>query len=774
MSAVRPVRRASLPILLLLALGVGALAQGTMHRQAPQTDTTDSSGHVRTDNAVPPSDSALHGVVVVADGAAPETMVEVFSDCEGLRRVMAVTDTKGRFAIEGQLAGTLARENGCTLRASLDGYRSTARPAAELLGKSAKNAGELRLEPFSASAAGIGSAAGVPSEKGQVKAYRRAREDAARQDWQKGEAELRGVAAACPACASVWMALGILQQLAGNRTAAEESFAQAARADAAFAPPLIRSAVLASARGDWQAAGRLAGQAIALNPSAFPNAYALSARASMNLQKAGDAVKTATEGLKLDTTGQFPDLEYALGMALYTLNDEAAAKTHLEAYLGKAKNGPDASSARSILAEIHPAAGKVSAAATPAPSPRAGPEIVNAEFQRRNAPLLEKTPDHTCLESIALREFDNRGKPREGGVARVEIAVSNGDEIYQRAGDKRFGNERLSDILAENGFSNSGLFHSIARALVAGNDVAIELAGEETLHGEAVKRYHFRLVPGAPGWSIRYGKETGRAGEEGSFFVDSAGSVLRRVAVRAVDLPRNLRLNQLEAVIDYEPETLAGRAVLLPTNAVVRVEERNGTRRVSRLSFNHCRQFAAESALLASPDEQGPGERPAAMPLLPPGVEVTVALASPISPAAAAANDVIQASVAAPVSVGGRKIVEAGAAVEGHVRLRRDKNEVVIELDRVETRNGWAPFYAHLVAMTPDRRAPVSGANAAGRMPPGDGDEPDVDVPGVGRLQFAAGSAEAPAGTRMVWKTEALPASGETRAPQLNTAVAMH
>ena len=90
-------------------------------------------------------------------------------------------------------------------------------------------------------------------------------------------------------------------------------------------------------------------------------------------------------------------------------------------------------------------------------------------------------------------------------------------------------------------------------------------------------------------------------------------------------------------------------------------------------------------------------------------------------------------------------MIAAGAAVEGHVRPCRGENGVIVELDRVQTRNGWAPFYARLVS--------VASTQAAGRKHAGSRKKSDPEIPGVAKIVFATRSAELAAGTRMLWRT---------------------
>ncbi len=766
---VKPNSLACICLLILVVIGTAGLgfAQGTMHRPIPTSDTTDSSGNRKAEESPRAKDTTVYGTVVLADGSVPQVVVQIYLDCGGSRNVIAITDSKGRFSFNPRVLDSLESGKQCFLFASLDGYRSERKGLPALKQKSGMQLGKMVLQPLSGNANGLISATEGEASKAARKMYEKALDEAGKQEWLNATASLQKAVAEFPSYSSAWLALGILQQNRGDRTQAEKSFLQSARADPKFALPWIRVAALEGTRGDWGAARDHSQKAIDLNPEAFPNAYALNAIANVNLQNIDAAQRSAEEGLKLDTNHEFPELEYALGMVLFSKDDLKAAAKHLQAYVDEAKNGPNAAAAQSELSEIQSnAARKESASASrnqgvQAPQrPTSAADPMVSLLQNRNAPLLVRTPAHTCLESISQTEIDTRGKPHTPDVTRVEIAVSDeGKEMYGRGGGKHFSNASLADMLHYT-FSNTGIFSSIARALIAGNGVQIESAGEETVNGESVKRYNFHLLPGVAGWSIQYGKESGEAREEGWFLVDSTSTILRRVVVHAIDIPHNLKLNKLEAVVDYEPETIADRQVLLPYEAEVHVEEKSGKQRVSRMFFDHCRAFAAESVLTFNADtSEAQSDRASGTPELPPGIDVTVSLLSPVSPASAAANDVLKATVARPVVLNGHEIIARGAIVEGHVHPRPGENTVVVELDRVQTRRGWASFYARLVSI-----ASTTQANPA---------KSDPEIPGVAKLNFVGKSAELATGTQMVWKTEQLIAPTDAHAPQLNTSVAM-
>jgi len=758
-----------------LTFGVSdALAQGTMRRPVPETETTDSSGNLKT-GVPPPGRARLSGTVVLADGSVAEGLVDIYVECAGNRALVATADSKGRFSVSRDSLRSMTGTGPCALHAFLDGRYSAAQPLADVKSGSDEKIGRLVLQPLSANANGLTSTADEQASKTQQKIYEKALDQAAGTEWSKAIDSLRKVTSAYPRYSSAWLTLGLLQLRGGDRRGALESFLAAVRADPKFALPLIQAAKLEASQGDWSATRDHSQKAIDLNPAVFPDAWALNALGNLSLNNIDAAEKSAREGLRVDTRHDYPELEYALGSVLASKQQIGEAIKHLQAYLDQAPHGINADAARSTLAQMQMPAAAVPAspAFVGAPAPQTsdlrtslgdGPPA--SALRERNAPLLWKTPDYTCLESITRTRVDTRGRPRDADLFRVEIGISNDREIYGYAGGKRFSTEGLSAMLG-NSFSTTGVFSSLARALIAEKGTTIAFAGPEVLDGEAVYRYDFHSIPGEARWSIQYGKSSARAGEEGCFFVDKARLTLRRVQVRAVQIPADLKLKELDAVIDYQPETVGARSVLLPYEARVHVEEGSGVQRLSRMFFDHCRSFAAESTVSFGADNShDESTHPAKGPELPPDLEIAVSLASPVSVTTATGSDVLTARVAAAVSLRGHEIIAAGAAIEGHVRPCRGESAVIIELDRVQTRHGWEPFYARLVSVASTQAGVQSNAGSLKKSNP--------EIPGVAKIVFATQSAELAAGTRMLWQTEPLVVAPDAVQPQLSTGMGIH
>jgi tetratricopeptide (TPR) repeat protein len=753
----------------------------------------DSSGHLKKDDSSATHSAMVHGTIALIGESVPSGLVSIYSNCDGIRTFAAFADSKGSFSFNPEILTTAGKPRECVVLADYEGYRSKAAAVSLVNPKSDQKLENLMLRPFAADTNALVSLNDSRANKAARKEHEKALNQAAKGDLSNAVATLRKATSNDPDYSSAWLSLGKLLENKGDRAGAQASFSAAIRADRNFAPPLIRLAALDAARSDWRATLDHSQRAIDLNPAAFPDAYALNAMANLSLQNIEAAEKSAREGLKLDVEQQYPELEYALGNVLFSQNEPDQAATHLRLYLRLSPHGSNAAIARDELAQTQAQSSlaRTSSESTrdqsqlpnpatpsqpmPSPSGPAGP--APGLLRERNAPLLVRTPDHTCLETISREQIDVRGRPHDPELFRVEVAVSGDKEIYGSVDGKRFSNGRLADMLGPT-FSTTGLFSSIARGLVAGNNANVSFAGAETLRGESVYRYNFRVPSTEVGWSLQYGKESGQAGEEGWFLLDQTGLVLRRIAVHAVGIPSTLKLSAVDAVIDYEPVTIADRRVLLPRMAQVRVEEGSGTKRVSQMFFHHCRAFAVESTLsfdaAGKPPDGNPPSRSQAS--LPPDLDVVVSLPSPITLKDASASDLLTARVADAVIFKGRKIIESGANIEGHVLPRRGENGVIIELDRVQTRTGWSPFYARLVSLSPASQLGVETAPSR----PFDADTgnhlglTDPQIPGVAKVKFANGSTGLAGGTQMTWKTELPEAPTGSRAPQLKTSVSIN
>ena len=165
----------------------------------------------------------------------------------------------------------------------------------------------------------------------------------------------------------------------------------------------------------------------------------------------------------------------------------------------------------------------------------------------------------------------------------VEVALTEGKEMYAPLEGKHFSEEKATAILSHS-FSTTGIFSSVARSLINSDHMAIEPKGSARLRRELLTQYEFHSLDGSGGWRISYSGQAGTAAEEGWFLVDG-NRLLRRVSVSALDIPENLKLIGLRATIDYATEVIAGRRVLLPNAARTHATDQSGDRHTSLSPF---------------------------------------------------------------------------------------------------------------------------------------------------------------------------------------------
>jgi hypothetical protein len=396
----------------------------------------------------------------------------------------------------------------------------------------------------------------------------------------------------------------------------------------------------------------------------------------------------------------------------------------------------------------------------------------------RASALLANVPDYTCLETVGRVERGDAGHYSD--VIRVAVAVVNQKETYGWPGGERFLDRRLSQMI-RSGLTATGLYATFVRGLMVRQNGDFQFAGADKLNGESVFRYDFQIPASEGPWNIRVGKESGRAGERGSFWVEAKSLELRRLEVSAVLIPFNVGLSNLHLIIDYEVIMISDRRVLLPATAWVDAREGNGREDLSHVFFNHCRAFGADSTI-SFPSDTLTGSQSKSQSRkfeLPTGLEIAATLRTPVDTAIASPGDALEAAIAKPVFWKGKEIVSQGARLEGHIRQLRplpdsEQCAVTIEFDRIQTFDGWVQFYARMTAL---RGVPGLAGRLKKRQHPAFEAVPDVsgqyavdpEIPGVSTIFLSAASAQMPVGTSMTWRTQDLISADGHGSPDLKT-----
>jgi hypothetical protein len=394
---------------------------------------------------------------------------------------------------------------------------------------------------------------------------------------------------------------------------------------------------------------------------------------------------------------------------------------------------------------------------------------------------LNRLPDCTCLETL-LREHkqpDDKGPLRPLDTVRFEVLYSRGHELYASPDGQRW--EENPAAFPAAGLVGTGPFALYLRAIFAVGETTFSSRGNERLDGRPALRYDFQIPRSMNIHHIKVPGGDGMVGIKGSFWADPVTLDLLRLEASAVEIPPELPVDFYKTSIHYERVRIGGRDVVLPQSGDLHMLEASGEENRDTLEFTHCRSFHTESTVSFGPVPSVPPDRPPAAfsatvlshpktdETLPPGLDVTVALTTPVSEKSVVGT-AIEGRVTHDVRSHGELLIPRNAVARGRIRRidrfsdrSGDYLVVALEFIEIETTGSVVRFFADLtdVQRLPglDLRWSTSHRSATfvrnqrvvttqqSFLP---------NLPGVGAFFIRAPYFTLPKGLDFFWKTRAL------------------
>jgi len=376
---------------------------------------------------------------------------------------------------------------------------------------------------------------------------------------------------------------------------------------------------------------------------------------------------------------------------------------------------------------------------------------------------LARIPNYTCLETMVrttrapermIIAAPGKSVPfRQHDVLRIEVAEVDGYELFARPGNHDFKKMSLSE-LGRGGLIGNGTFSLLANEVFASNKPDYHYFGEETVDGVKLLRFDFRvsqLVSGFEVWT-QYGHAV--VGYHGSFWADPRTFDAVRLEMSADDVPPRLGVDQSGNRIDFAPVRIGSSFALLPQSGETSMRLIRGWESRNELTFTHCREYGVETTIsFGDPNESGATGGGTRNVELPPGLELTIGLDTPVDSEKALAGDPIRGRVEADATLKGKVVVHKDALVSGRLRRLEQHLEgwpyvlVRLEFTEIEFEGKTARFFAEL-----EKVVPMPGAERIKRV--ATKDVPGIGgLPGVGTVTVAGNRMLLPAGTKLVWKT---------------------
>jgi hypothetical protein len=304
-------------------------------------------------------------------------------------------------------------------------------------------------------------------------------------------------------------------------------------------------------------------------------------------------------------------------------------------------------------------------------------------------PAAQPVPK-SCDSILARRKTDNFPALLRLATTdrlRLDVALAEGREIYSWAGARKFEEGEIDELIPD-GAMGTGPFAAMLLGVFQGRVPRFTYEGENALDLRLVFEYSFRVSREESRYRVKAGTEWVHTAYTGMLWVDVKTAELVRLAVRTDELPPATGSCENHTTLDYGMVQLGKIEYLLPKSTRQRFIGRDGAEMENHLSFASCREYRGESTVsfgggiadLATPA----GPRRVAAASFPPGLPVTVELASTIHSNRAAAGDVIHGRLSKSIG----SVVPAGTALEGRlmrVELRHGSRPQVVMALRWET-----------------------------------------------------------------------------------------
>ena len=293
-------------------------------------------------------------------------------------------------------------------------------------------------------------------------------------------------------------------------------------------------------------------------------------------------------------------------------------------------------------------------------------KVTKHKFRPLGLDPKEPTPKRfvSCEEIAALRKkADWQVQKDASDRLRLDVAVSSDSEMFSWAGENRFNDRGLADLVRR-GAMSTGAFGSLLASIFGAdfesNAASFGYAGPVNVEGRALVAFGFR-VPLEKS-TFRMENEAHYSAivpYEGTFLVDPKTSDLARLTVRASPIPLEFNVCENVTTLDYGIVALHDSEFLLPRDVVLHVTNADGSELENDTVFSGCHEFLAESSVSFETDSgnaPGAAQKAAYKELaLPPGLSFRVALTRAIDTATAAAGDPIKAKLMGPIKEKGQR-----------------------------------------------------------------------------------------------------------------------
>lgn len=279
---------------------------------------------------------------------------------------------------------------------------------------------------------------------------------------------------------------------------------------------------------------------------------------------------------------------------------------------------------------------------------------------------ISQVANYTCVQSIDrsyfVEYFANRSgcanperKPKHLYMRdrlRLDVAVSEGREIFSWHGGKSFSSKGIDDVV-RSGPISSGSFVGYLRNIFFEKGVKISFAGRTSSTSENSYMFDYVVPRESSLYQVSNGQRRWLVPFHGRFSGSGANFELMSLQVIADALPPESEICSTGHDIEYQLVDIAGKASLIPKSYVLNINSSTHLHTTSRSEYTQCREFRGESTLSFAVKDEAEAQQTSAIrdEWLPAGTILHVRLHTPVDDRTSFTGDLVEGSLVDSVKV---------------------------------------------------------------------------------------------------------------------------
>lgn len=322
--------------------------------------------------------------------------------------------------------------------------------------------------------------------------------------------------------------------------------------------------------------------------------------------------------------------------------------------------------------------------------------------------VTQKHLPHGCgNDTTAKKKLSMRDR------LRLDVAVSEGREIYSWHGEAKFTSSRVSDVV-QTGPISSGSFVGFLQNIFLRPGARFTLTSELQQNGSTTYSFNYAVPLAHSVYRVQGGKRAVPVPFHGSFSVRSPDYELAELHVIADAIPEESDICSAQTDVTYQMVNISGHPSLIPATFLLHLDDDSHWHTVSRNEYSDCREFRGESTMhfeFTDDAAQASPKQRSADRWLPAGIPLNVQIQTRIDDRTSYVGDSVEGVLLNRFKVPGTKItVPKGAVLTGVITslethyLPEDYQLFSVKFTRLSYSGGSLLLSAHLKTSSGDTR----------------------------------------------------------------------